>query len=134
MDILIRTRDLSKTIGGKLLFDNASFEVVPDNCIGIIGPNGCGKTTLFKILLGLVRPNDGELWFKDNIRIRYLEQTAIQSHNLTAHQFLVQTTQTDSIQQQIKSYESQLEDPVLYDSSEYEEILEKIQKLQMSDG
>ena len=134
MDVLIRTRGLSKTIESKLLFDNASFEVMPDNCIGVIGPNGCGKTTLFKILLGLIRPNDGELWFKDNIRVRYLEQTAIRSQNLTAHQFLVQATRTDSIQQQIKSYESQLEDPAIYDSSEYEEILEKIQKLQMSDG
>jgi len=134
MDVLIRIRDLSKTIGGKLLFDNVSFEVMLDNCIGIIGSNGCGKTTLFKILLRLIRPNDGELWFRDNIRIRYLEQTAIPSQNLTAHQFLVRTTQTDSIKQQIKTYESQLEDPAIYDSSEYEEILEKIQRLQMSDG
>jgi len=134
MDALIRTRDLSKTIGGKLLFDTVSFEVMPDNCIGVIGPNGCGKTTLFKILLGLMRPNEGELWFKDNIRVRYLEQTAIRSQNLTAYQFLKKATQTDSIQQQIKSYESHLEDPAIYDSFEYEEILEKIQKLQMSDG
>lgn len=134
MDVLIQARDLSKTIGGKLLFDTTSFKVMSDNCIGIIGSNGCGKTTLFKILLGLKRPSDGELWFKDNIRIRYLEQTAIRAHNLTVHQFLAQTTQTDSIQQQIKSYESQLEDPAIYDSSGYEEILEKIQKLKMSDG
>ena len=134
MEVLIRARDLSKTLGGKLLFDTASFEVMSDNCIGIIGPNGCGKTTLFKILLGLKRPNDGELWFKDNINIRYLEQTVIESQNLTVRQFLVQKTKTDSIQKQIKSYESQLENPTIYDSSEYEEILDKIQKLKMSDG
>ena len=107
MDVLIRARDLSKTIEGKLLFDNVSFEVTPDNCIGVIGPNGCGKTTLFKILLNLIRPNNGELWFKENIRVRYLEQTAIRSQNLTANQYLVQTTQMDSTQQLIKSYESQ---------------------------
>jgi len=134
MDVLIRARDLSKTIEGKLLFDNVSFEVTPDNCIGVIGPNGCGKTTLFKILLNLIRPNNGELWFKENIRVRYLEQTAIRSQNLTANQYLVQTTQMDSTKQQIKSYESRLEDPTIYDSSEYEEILEQINKLKMYDG
>jgi len=121
MDVLIRARDLSKTIEGKLLFDNVSFEVTPDNCIGVIGPNGCGKTTLFKILLNLIRPNNGELWFKENIRVRYLEQTAIRSQNLTANQYLVQTTQMDSTKQQIKSYESRLEDPeqILYHPSKF---------------
>ncbi|MCK4995463.1 MAG: ATP-binding cassette domain-containing protein, partial [Thermoplasmatales archaeon] len=45
MDVLIKVRDLSKTIEGKLLFENTSFDVYPGNCIGLLGPNGCGKTT-----------------------------------------------------------------------------------------
>ncbi|GAF86096.1 unnamed protein product, partial [marine sediment metagenome] len=79
MDALIKVSDLSKTIEGKLLFENISFDVFPDNCIGFLGPNGCGKTTLFKILLGWKPASLGEIWRKDNLQIRYLDQVPISS-------------------------------------------------------
>ena len=134
MDVLIRAIDLSKTIGGKLLFENTSFEVLDDNCIGVIGLNGCGKTTLFRILLKQVKADEGELWIKDNLKIRILKQTAIGMQDLTVRQFITQITDEIGIQQQIKEYEKQLENPAIYNSSKYEEILEKIQKLQVSIG
>lgn len=134
MDVLIRAIDLSKTIGGKLLFENTSFEVLDDNCIGVIGLNGCGKTTLFRILLKQVKADEGELWIKDNLKIRILKQTAIGMQDLTVRQFITQITDEIGIQQQIKEYEKQLENPAIYNSSKYEEILEKIQKLQLSIG
>ena len=134
MDVLIKATDLSKTIEGKLLFENTSFEVLKDNCIGVIGPNGCGKTTLFRILLKQVKADDGELWIKDNLRIRMLKQTAINMNDLTVHQFITQISDESEIQQQIKEYEKQLENPAIYDSPKYEEIFEKIQKLQVFIG
>jgi len=131
MEVLIRAINLSKTIKGKLLFENTSFEVLEDNFIGVIGPNGCGKTTLFKILLREVNAYDGELWIKDNLRIRILKQTAINMQEITVRQFITQIPDERSIQQQIKEYEKQLENPAIYNSSKYEDILEKIQKLQI---
>jgi len=57
---LIKVRGLSKTFEGKLLFDDTFFDVGTDTYIGLLGPDGCGKTTLFKILLGWERANTEE--------------------------------------------------------------------------
>ena len=132
MEVLIRATDLSKSIEGKLLFENTSFEVSENDCIGVIGPNGCGKTTLFRILLRQVKAFDGELWIKENLRLRILKQTAITMQNLTIRQFITQITDETRIQQQIIDYEKQLENPAIYNSPKYEEMLDKIQKLQIS--
>jgi len=132
MDVLIKARDLSKTIEGKLLFENVSFDVCDENCIGLLGPNGCGKTTLFKILLGWERASNGEIWRKDNLQIRYLDQVAISSLDETVYDFFIRTTQSDTIRQKIREYETQLDDPSIYNSPHYEDILENIRKLKIS--
>lgn len=132
MEALVRIRDLSKTIKGKSLFENASFDINIENCIGLLGPNGCGKTTLFKIILGWEWPSMGEVWRKNNLQIRYLDQVAISPNDETVYDFFARTTQPDTIQQQIKAYEMQLEDPNIYHSPHYEEILENIRKLKVS--
>ena len=132
MDVLIKVCNLSKTIEGKLLFENTSFDVYSGNCIGFLGPNGCGKTTLFKILLGRRQASSGEIWRKDNLQVRYLDQVPISSLDETVYDFFIRTTQSDIIQQKIREYERQLEDPEIYNSTHYEDILESIRKLKVS--
>lgn len=132
MDALIKVSDLSKTIEGKLLFENISFDVFPDNCIGFLGPNGCGKTTLFKILLGWKPASLGEIWRKDNLQIRYLDQVPISSLDETVYDFFIRTTQSDTTQQKIREYETELENPEIYNSTRYEDILESLRKLKVS--
>jgi len=132
MDVLIKVCDLSKTIEGKLLFENASFEVYSNNCIGLLGPNGCGKTTLFKILLGWEKASYGEIWRKENLQIRYLDQMPISQLDETVFDFFIRTVQTDAIKQKIREYEKQLENPDIYNSTRYEDILESIRKLKVS--
>jgi ATP-binding cassette subfamily F protein 3 len=132
MENLIKVIDISKSFEGKLLFENASFNIYKDNCIGLLGPNGCGKTTLFKIILGSERASSGVIKRQDNLRIRYLDQVAISSNDKTVYDFFIRTSEFDSIKHKIKTYETQLENPDIYNSSQYEEILEKIQKLRNS--
>ena len=132
MEVLIKAFGLSKTFGGKPLFDNASLDIFTDDCIGLLGVNGCGKTTLFKILLGWEQVNTGDIWRKDNLQIRYLDQVAISPLDETVHDFFIRTTQPDTIQQQIKECETMLEDPNIYSSPYYVDLLEKIRKLKLS--
>jgi ATP-binding cassette subfamily F protein 3 len=134
MEELIKVRELSKTIEGKHLFENASFDVYSKNCIGLLGPNGCGKTTLFKILLGWEQASYGDVFRKDNLQIRYLEQNPISTQDETVNDFFIRTTRTDAIKQKIREYEKQLEHPDIYNSTRYEDILENIRKLKISES
>lgn len=131
MDPILHVYNLSKSIASKQLFEDTTFDVYPEDCIGLLGPNGCGKTTLFSILLGKERPNTGDVEKKEGMRIRSLEQDPVHPTDATIHDFFTRTAQTESIQQQMKYFEEQLEDPAIYESSRHQEILEELRKLQI---
>jgi ATP-binding cassette subfamily F protein 3 len=131
MDPILHVYNLSKTIAGKLLFENTTFDIYPEDCIGLLGPNGCGKTTLFHILLEKERPNTGDVQKKEGLKIRCLEQIPFHPTDVTVHDFFVRTSRTEALQQQIKDYEKQLEDPTVYESSRHQEILDELKALQM---
>ncbi|HOM43698.1 MAG TPA: ABC transporter ATP-binding protein, partial [Bacillota bacterium] len=48
--------------GTDKLFQNISFDIEANQHIGLVGPNGCGKTTLVKLMLGILRPQGGEIY------------------------------------------------------------------------
>jgi ATP-binding cassette subfamily F protein 3 len=131
METILHVYNLSKAIAGKQLFENTSFDVYPEDCIGLLGPNGCGKTTLFRILLGEERPNIGDVEKKEELQIRYLEQDPVHPTDTTILDFFTRYAQTENIHQQMKYFEEQLEDPAIYESSRHQEILEELRKLQM---
>lgn len=74
MSILVSAINLKKSFGSKTLFRDLSFSIESGERIGLIGPNGVGKTTLLRILAGQVSPDDGELAFQRGLRVGYLEQ------------------------------------------------------------
>ena len=49
---IFEVRDLSKSYNGRPILKKLSIKVFPGECVGILGPNGCGKTTLFSICIG----------------------------------------------------------------------------------
>ena len=61
MEHLIKVDNLKKSYGRKVVLDGVSFTAQPGQIIGLLGPNGCGKTTLLKILTGLIRDHSGNV-------------------------------------------------------------------------
>ena len=62
---LLRTEGLAKRFGGVLAVDDLSLEVADGEIVGLIGPNGSGKTTALNMLSGFLAPDRGRVWFAD---------------------------------------------------------------------
>ncbi|NIN00033.1 MAG: ATP-binding cassette domain-containing protein [candidate division Zixibacteria bacterium] len=61
---LLETRNLTISFGGLRAVDGVDFHIEPGEIVGLIGPNGSGKTTFFNIISGIYKPNKGEVWFE----------------------------------------------------------------------
>ena len=77
--LLIELKNIHAGYNGEIIVKNASFEIRQNDFIGIIGPNGGGKTTLVKVILGLIKPRSGEINYYQNPDqlIGYLPQVHI---------------------------------------------------------
>ncbi len=71
---MIETHDLSYSIGGRILFDSVNILFTDNNCYGVIGANGSGKSTFLNILSGKILPSSGSITKGSNDRIAVLKQ------------------------------------------------------------
>lgn len=71
---VITVCNLSMEFGEQRLFDNMNFEIQSGDRVGLIGVNGCGKTTLFKLLTGEYYPTSGSIIINKNTTVGYMEQ------------------------------------------------------------
>jgi ATP-binding cassette ChvD family protein len=72
--LVVEADKLKKGFGERILIDGLSFTLPRNGIVGIIGPNGVGKTTLFKTLVGLEQPTDGQVRVGETVDISYVDQ------------------------------------------------------------
>ncbi|MDD9348753.1 energy-dependent translational throttle protein EttA [Mumia sp.] len=74
-DVVLDVRDLKKSFGERTLIDNLSFSLPRAGIVGVVGPNGVGKTTLFKMITGEQQPDSGDLTVGTTVKISYVDQS-----------------------------------------------------------
>jgi sulfate-transporting ATPase len=72
-DVVI-AKDVRKSFGDKLLFENLTFSLPRGGIVGVIGPNGAGKTTMFRMITGEEKPDSGTMVIGDTVQIAYVDQ------------------------------------------------------------
>ena len=70
----IKAENITKTLGENTIFSNISFDVNEGEHVAIVGRNGCGKTTLFKVMAGIEHPDEGRIVKAKGQTIGYLHQ------------------------------------------------------------
>jgi ATP-binding cassette ChvD family protein len=74
-DIVLEAKNLRKGFGDRTLIDGLSFSLPRNGIVGIIGPNGVGKTTLFKTIVGMEPLDGGDLKIGETVQISYVDQS-----------------------------------------------------------
>src|SRR5205809_731019 len=81
---MVHLSGVTKQYGDRVLFKNASFQIRPNDKIGLVGPNGAGKTSLFRLLMREESPDQGTINIPDKTILGYFSQTVGDMRGRTA--------------------------------------------------
>ncbi|MDP4811130.1 MAG: energy-dependent translational throttle protein EttA [Saprospiraceae bacterium] len=73
-DKVIDLENITKSFGDRVLFENLSLSIPKNAIVGVIGPNGVGKSTVFKMIMGVEKPDSGEILVGDTVQTSYVDQ------------------------------------------------------------
>ncbi|MBE1502168.1 ATP-binding cassette ChvD family protein [Amycolatopsis lexingtonensis] len=73
-NVVVEVEKLKKGFDDRVLIDGLSFDLPRNGIVGVIGPNGVGKTTLFKTIVGLEEPDDGVVKIGETVKLSYVDQ------------------------------------------------------------
>ena len=93
---VIEASHLAKSFGKKTLFSDLSFALPPNGIVGVIGPNGAGETTLFRLIMGQETPDNGSFEVGETVKVAYVDQ----SH----HDLLPERSVYEVISQGVESF------------------------------
>ncbi len=93
-NMVLEARDLQKSYGDRVLFENVTFSLPRGAIVGVIGPNGAGKTTLFRMVTGQVQPDAGSLKVGETVKIGYVDQDRALDGNKTVWEVISEGADT----------------------------------------
>ncbi|MDP2044570.1 MAG: ATP-binding cassette domain-containing protein, partial [Candidatus Omnitrophota bacterium] len=123
---MINIINLSKNYGPKVLFEGISLNINQGEKIGLIGPNGTGKTTLFSLILQEIEPSEGEVRLNKGVHIGYLPQEASFK---SEHTVLAELTEGDERILRFKKEKEMLESKNEAGSKRYGEVMHELETL-----
>jgi ATP-binding cassette ChvD family protein len=71
---VLKVENLHKQFGERVLIEDLSFDLPRNGIVGVIGPNGVGKSTLFKMIMGIEQPTSGSLTLGETVKVSYVDQ------------------------------------------------------------
>lgn len=106
---LLTVENISKSYGERVLFSNLSFGINKGQKIALIAKNGTGKTSILNIMSGKDTPDSGQINFRKDLRISFLDQEPDLNANLTVEETIFASD--NEILKVIRAYEKALENP-----------------------
>lgn len=122
---MITISGVTKNFDSRILLNNVSLSIFANERIGLTGPNGTGKTTLFKLILGQLEPTSGTITLQRGIKIGYMAQESNYQANRT---IMEEMTSGDDELRSLLDEKHKLEDDNKCDSNRYGDILELLEQ------
>ncbi len=127
--MILSCHDLSKSFHEEILFSHCSFHIEDNEKAAIVGINGCGKTTLIRIILGLEKADEGSITFAKDKTIGYLAQNQddMEQTNTIYDELLTTKAHIIKMEQDLRLLENELH--TVTDESELKSIMENYENL-----
>ena len=106
---LLSLSNISKNFGAEQLFKDISFNIESNHRIGLVGVNGCGKTTLFKIMQGSMDYDDGEIYKSKETNIGYVEQFICSDGKTVYEEALESFRELINIEEEMERLQAEIE-------------------------
>lgn len=125
MSDLLLCRNLSKNLGDRLLFKGIDYSIKKGQRIGLIGPNGVGKSTFLKVLAGQIDYDDGEIVTQKNLKLVYIPQVEEIEPELSILEAAVQAASDDILDE----FEKETKAQIYLSKIGFENVYEKVGNL-----
>jgi ATP-binding cassette subfamily F protein 3 len=123
--------NISKLQNGEPLYTGANFQINPGEKVGLVGPNGTGKTTLFRLIIKEDNPDTGQISFPKDMRLSYFSQNVGEMAGRTALQEVVEGDENIALlQSDITKYEEKMADYESLSDDEMNELMAKMGEAQ----